>query len=518
MESITSSVTTLALIREWLNICRSTHLSCQRLSSLDENQFPTRLVDVGYDGNTKWFLRTMREDIAPLTPRSYLTLSYRWGSGNNFTLLSTNVAQFHQGALICDLPQLFRDVIVVARTLHIRYIWIDALCIIQDSIEDWEAEASKMRHVYVNSACNIAASTSRNPGESMFRPREPEIILPRVVLSSLSSKNVTPHYIFEKGYWDRQIFHGPLHNRGWVFQERFLAPRVLYFGKDQVLWECLSEHKCEGFPCGIPIHYSDKNMDALLDSTSRDVLDVHQPKQMSLHLFNLWNDLVKQYTQCELTRPSDKLFAIAGIAKLFSEITGDKYVAGWWKSRLLESLDWRVVEPRVRLSVSYRAPSWSWASIDGPVRATGLSPYAKFLVEIIDVDVITHGPDVTVNILGGTLKLRCTTYEGVFRYLEYGKCALFIGGDQFDVLPYPDSSDDQFPDGKEVVCIPFKKDCSLGFDREEIPQIMFILAEMAGMQNGTDVLYKRSGIFVLYDQRDVDRFCPVHKDKTVMLI
>lgn len=512
----TSSASTLMTANGWFQHCYSTHTLCRRIAAFGLNQIPTRLIDVGCDGDTDWFLRVVDEEALSPASLSYMTLSYRWGSNPKLILLSSNLARFRQGAPICELPPLFRDFATVARAFHIRYVWIDSLCIIQDSVEDWEAEASKMRYVYANSACNIAALASNSPEESIFHRREIESIRPRMVRSSLFADRPSLHYIFEKGYWDRQLSDGPLHNRGWFFQERFLAPRVLYFGKDQILWECFSEHKCECFPHGIPAHWSDKKMDSLFNYMSTD--GSHSRPRMPLHVFNLWNDIVKQYSRCDLTKASDKMFAIAGVAKLFHDITGDEYVAGWWKSRLLESLDWRVFEPRARISADYRAPSWSWASVDGPVRLTGLSPSTEFLVRLVDVHITTRGPDAMVNMLDGYIKLRGAIFVAICHYLEHGNRVLVNGNVQFAVWLYPDSLDIDFPEGKKVACIPFKKDYSRGLDGELEPHVLCFLAEETGIRHGSDVLYRRLGVFLLYTQEDVDYVCTIRDTTTIILI
>ena len=263
MNVSTSSETTLYTACGWFQSCYATHSPCGRLASSFPKKLPTRLIDIGKHGSTSWILRNLSEDHVPPTS-SYVTLSYRWGTNPRLLLLSSNLAQLRRGNPIDDLPQTFKDDIKVAQRFQIQYIWIDALCIIQDSIEDWEADAPTIRYIYANSTCNIAASASSGPDDGMFRLRNPEDIRPRTIMSSLFAETPRPHYIFEKGYWDREIFDGSLHNRGWVFQERFLAPRVLYFGKRQVLWECFSEHRCDGFPQGIPAHWSDKSVEPLL--------------------------------------------------------------------------------------------------------------------------------------------------------------------------------------------------------------------------------------------------------------
>ena len=113
---------------------------------------------------------------------SYMTLSYRWGQNPTLLLLGSNIDSFRAGRSIRDLPLTFREFFTVARRFSINYVWIDALCIIQDSEKDWEAEAPAMRDVYANSACNVAASASCNPEGGLFRTREPDSKNPPISL------------------------------------------------------------------------------------------------------------------------------------------------------------------------------------------------------------------------------------------------------------------------------------------------------------------------------------------------
>lgn len=351
----------------------------------------------------------------------YIALSYRWGPNPQLLLLSTTIDDFRQGKLIQDLPKTFRDLTTVARELSIRYVWIDALCILQDSDEDWYKEALTMRHVYVNAACTVAASASSNEQDGLFCSRDPETILPAVAhLSTVSGPK--PFRIFERDYWDRHISVGPLHKRGWAFQERHLSPRVLYFGGAQLLWECFETVKCEGFPDGIPFHWSDKNLLPLWDLVDTGNLCPAPPAQvrpaMPMSVYSLWRDLVKSYSQCALTKPADKLPAFAGLAKLFQQATGDEYLAGLWRSRLLEGLDWRVEEPGAKSSGEYWAPSWSWASVDGPLRPELPSAFSTQLAEVIDAEIELRGPEPTGPVSGGWLKIRGLVVRGVLEVVE----------------------------------------------------------------------------------------------------
>jgi hypothetical protein len=160
---------------------------------------PTRLIDIGRHGDEQWRLRTAP---FPDGPVRYMTLSYRWGSLTSLRLRKDNIDLLQEGLHISRLPRTFRDAILVTRRFSIQYLWIDALCIIQDSDSDWKREAPTMRYVYSHSACNIAASAAINQDSGFFRTRCESNILPAVV-SSYSSENnsLKQHYLlFDKDY------------------------------------------------------------------------------------------------------------------------------------------------------------------------------------------------------------------------------------------------------------------------------------------------------------------------------
>lgn len=219
------------------------------------------------------------------------------------------------------------------------------------------------------------------------------------------------YWIYDKFYIDRQVYEGPLHRRGWVFQERLLAPGVIHFAEHQVFWECFTTQRCEIFPLGLPYDIPIKNFDILWDQQE---LESALPLKMSWRAFALWNDLIEEYTKCQLTRQSDKLVAFSGLAKVFEKATGDEYVAGWWKSRLAEQLDWRVYHPVAR-SDTYRAPSWSWASIDGQVRPSGIEESHKMHVSILDIQVQSKNSDSFAHITDAYILLKGFVIEALCR-------------------------------------------------------------------------------------------------------
>lgn len=401
MNPSTGSARALEAARGWLSHCRLNHERCNRPQRVEESFYPTRLIDLGEPGSLNWKLCVVAEDGLSHESASYITLSYRWAPNPQLMLTRSNMADLRRGSAIRDLPRLFRNVAAVARLFDIRYLWIDALCIIQDSKEDWELEARSMQHVYANSACTISASASRGPHESLFRRRDPQTLRPSFVESSLFQVREYPHHMLSARYWDQEI-DGPLHGRGWVYQERFLSPRVLHFGTRQVLWECHTEQKSEVFPLGIPMHHSDKDVDALWNNTQQRL----EGSLMSVRTYNLWQRLVSAYTACKFTEASDRLMAFAGIARLFEEVTGDQYVQGMWKSCLVSMLDWQVETPRPRPE-NRLAPSYSWTAIDGVVQTVDI--YGDEAIPLIQVSWQNISDDAPfgVRVQGRLLPIKC---------------------------------------------------------------------------------------------------------------
>ncbi|TVY24506.1 hypothetical protein LHYA1_G007062 [Lachnellula hyalina] len=152
----------------------------------------------------------------------------------------------------------------------------------------------------------------------------------------------------------------PLLKRGWVYQERLLSPRILHFGSQELWWECNKTCECE---CG---HYWGEYMDM--------PKEFHHSVLASPNLDRLpqrWRCVVEEYSQLNLTRKSDRLPALSGIAKQFHRIRPCRYLFGLWEDTLVEDLCWTTYHPSIYQSTDKRGPSWSWVSVDGAVGYPG---------------------------------------------------------------------------------------------------------------------------------------------------
>lgn len=146
----------------------------------------------------------------------------------------------------------------MVQALNVRYLWIDSLCIIQDSQNDWSHEAACMDVIYSNSYCNVAAAQSIDPSVSIIHPRDPHAIgkfeVKVKVLQRSTDKSKQDGLASFVLHCDemKELDDAPLFQRGWVLQERLLSPRQLIFGKHQVMWQCWEEEACEATPM-VPI-------------------------------------------------------------------------------------------------------------------------------------------------------------------------------------------------------------------------------------------------------------------------
>jgi len=297
---------------------------------------------------------------------------------------------------VSSLPKTFQDAIIVSKKLNVRFLWIDSLCIIQET-DDWEREASLMGHIYANAMCNLSALGATPGNGGLFFPRNAEWARPLKV--EVACKNGLFELV-HSGFWESSVNSMDLNLRGWVFQERLLAPRILHFGSEQVFWECQKLNACEAYPTGLRTKMQDR-------TRKRNFTDTRLTHMPSRSLVRFWQELVEQYTSCNLTKDEDKLVAISGIAKTVQQKLEDDYLAGLWRHNLITDLLWEVHGGEVctRRPDRYRAPSWSWASIDGRISYWQPLTYQD-LITVLNAEVSLRSADLTGQVKDGTIRLR----------------------------------------------------------------------------------------------------------------
>ncbi|TVY93985.1 hypothetical protein LAWI1_G000680 [Lachnellula willkommii] len=149
----------LELAKKWIDACLETHESCK---STEDRQLPTRLVDVGSTP-----IRLIQSSDLTTKPR-YATLSHCWGSRNFQKLQQDNIEDFMRAIPEENLTKTFQDAIYITRSLGLRYLWIDSLCIIQLVDVDWRSESALMSSIYGGSTVTIAAAGAKDGTEGCF--------------------------------------------------------------------------------------------------------------------------------------------------------------------------------------------------------------------------------------------------------------------------------------------------------------------------------------------------------------
>lgn len=286
-----------------------------------------------------------------------MSLSYRWGNTrNSYALTQETFGEMITGLPTAVLPRTIGDACYTASRLGVPYLWVDRLCIFQDSRRDWHREAAKMAMVYRNSFCTISASGACNEDEGYFFSRNKLGIRPMFLTASPLLRGNTCFYSTPPEDDTAEGKLGHLSKRGWVFQERNISTRVVHFGRQQVYWECAELEVNEIWPVEISLFHRTSGY-----HRGRPHLNSYKPT-----LNDSWMWIVREYSKTELTYHSDKLPALAGMANEMGRTRKDEYLAGLWRGSLIEELCWNCVG-RVQKPQVYRAPSWSWASVDAQV-------------------------------------------------------------------------------------------------------------------------------------------------------
>jgi hypothetical protein len=228
-------------IKDWLSHCCQKHEHCT--SKGQKCQMPTRLIDVGPSDASEEprliLTSELEEDLL-----SYVALSHTWGGHVPFqTRTETLKQRLHQISLD-DLPKSFKDAVVLSRRLHVRYLWIDSICIVQNDADDWAKEGDIMGAIYKNSFLTISATTARNSTEGFLHCRIPRF-MPILADHQSESPYLNYRLVFRPWLlsWPQSV---DSESRAWVLQERLLPPRTLHFGLEQMFWECRSALCPEG--------------------------------------------------------------------------------------------------------------------------------------------------------------------------------------------------------------------------------------------------------------------------------
>ncbi|KAI1420702.1 heterokaryon incompatibility protein-domain-containing protein [Xylaria sp. FL1777] len=408
---------------------------CDRLHTCEASkgsEMPTRLLDVKISLGKYAIKLVETKDWVEKVP--YVTISHCWGKDPIAKTTDSTLDKMKDRVDWSMLPQTFKDAVAVTHLLGYRYLWIDALCIIQGNKTDWKYESARMNQVYANCDLMLKPLVSKDTQHGTrvrFGKRH------RTASSMFGSEAESLHI-------------APLHTRAWCFQEFHMAPRILHFCIDELQWECNGGMDCQ---CGL------LRVRGGFRVTDKSVLKGYRSKGCTVtEKMNLWRIFIYRYSSRMLTNWTDRLPAISGLAKQFiAETAGDSdgiiptpqeptfsiqpsdarlpfekidlgtYLAGLWSKDLKTGLCWRVEGGHQPRNSSYVAPSWSWASVHGRVN---WSKHAESAFEIEDPVCIPDGIDITGAVSGGQL-----TFFGSVIHLQLVLC------------------NQEYPSGNSVSCI-----------------------------------------------------------------
>lgn len=355
--------TTIRKCQAWYAECCSSHEAC---SGSDSATFPRRVLDLTDTASTS---RVRLRETDGLSGQ-YTALSYCWGGTKPSLTTTSNYESRMSGMNSSDLPVCYQDAIAVTLKLGIKYLWIDALAIIQDDPQDWQKEVYVMDQIFRNAAVVIVAAAALNPFQSFldrtasplwasaeYGPRQGSrrwtkaFQLQGADESACVQVQVAPRHTFAQG--KDACVQLPMETRAWIFQEHLMARRSLIFRAEEVIWRCAKgcECECSSSKCYYDAYVPDEPMRR---GTAMD----------SNLALRFWVDRSVSYSLRKLSVDTDRLPALSALAKAFASSIGGSYLAGMWRERLVPQLCWNIRYPEsaVKPYSVYVAPSWSWAS------------------------------------------------------------------------------------------------------------------------------------------------------------
>ncbi len=359
----------------WMRECNDTHTKCHQLFGNDgpgrpvAAWFPDRLIRITrteesgmVDISTRIVLKSDPADFPPAKAQAgvnYLSFSHCWGPPPNpsapmggrggSVLTDTNLATWREMLPVDDLPPAFQHAVKICACLGFDHIWIDSLCILQDSAKDWEVQSAAMADVYKFAWLNIAALSTASDFEGFINDaRDPRVVFGfRAPFASIlgRSEGATSSrgracvllqgeamllWRYQSDLPGASSWSAPLFERAWVYQERSLARRMLAFTTHGVFFDCdeggHGEHP--DWPGGSSASRDARRLQqSILDMAAALQADTavgnppstaHRREQaidLMRRFDSTWTSSVTAYTSCQLTKSTDRLIAISAVAR-----------------------------------------------------------------------------------------------------------------------------------------------------------------------------------------------------------
>ncbi|KAF2627522.1 HET-domain-containing protein [Macroventuria anomochaeta] len=503
----------LSTVRNLLKTCLSSHSKCRRPKS---TTLPKRVLDVlGNDSKSVRLHESyFNKDENRYEYGEYIALSHVWGVAKGLPKTTTRTIQsYKKGIPWTTLPRALQEAVVLTRTLGFRWLWIDALCLIQDDTPSKLEESMTMDQIFGNAFLTIAATSAT---DSSSHPLFPAQVQPFKIQATDSKgsafkiyvREQPSHYSFKAPFdegahmneWELPFNISedsnqdtPLLKRAWAFTERLLSPRLLHFTKSEMILECREGYQCE---CGriADSTFDSRATDSIKQEFARIIAEtnrrpsfdgsVHdQPNgiesvtsqlasttltngaknisQKREEALQLWSYIITEFTARNITYDSDRLLAIASIANQLSPALHSGYVAGQWTFSTMGLLWYPNDSTRCRRSKSstgHNVPSWSWASIEGsPIffdTASAMDLACRVSFASSDGDVASWLP-LSGNIIELSAAMATDVTFSSTGSADSPSYLLSKNGIVVDFTPdiIPPRGDDSLRNGEKLVCV-----------------------------------------------------------------
>ncbi|KAL6708855.1 hypothetical protein ACN47E_002262 [Coniothyrium glycines] len=411
----------LSTARDMIKNCLSSHPRCSPRQTRPTT-LPRRILDLltGEDSKSiRLHESQYNQDERRYEHGEYVALSHVWGLGKRLPTTTTTSLPAHKKSIPwSSLPKAFQEVVVLVRALGFRWLWIDALCLVQDEVQEKLEESLMMDEIFGNAFLTIAATSATDSStQPLFaaktQPFKIQATDNRGSLFKIYVREQPSHYSFKAPFdegahmndWElpfpiteETYMQAPLLQRSWAYAERLLSRRVLHFTKSEMILECREGYQCE---CG---RIDDKTYDSrttdcikqefgrlIAEANNRPALNrqnITQNRMDSMtsqlasatltngaqdlarhreEALQLWSYIVTEFTARNVTYDSDRLIAIASIAKAIAPALQSGYIAGQWTFSTLGLLWYANDSTRCRRphATNGQVPSWSWASVEG---------------------------------------------------------------------------------------------------------------------------------------------------------
>ena len=345
LQTDTSTMNTRNQIASWMHDCAG-HECCAPQIDVP---LPSRVIELSPTDNPD------RPRLISSNGRKgrYATLSHSWGTQPSSLLTTANIEGCMNGLDVKGLPLNIQNAITVAKSIPVDYLWVDNLCILHDSDADRTAQFAQIAQIYKNSVVTIVAADAKEINDGFLHTRTgapTRVDDCRVWVGR--RKDGSNHIPWTIPFWVEDSIVGTMslrclgceteyqerneiiNTRAWTWQQQWMAPRVLFYGSHTLQWRC--KHSVRNL--GDSLHFD--------PDTTYPLYFLTRPETSLQHELLRWLRVMELYSPRKASSPSDKLPALASIAKEFSGSLGPHYYAGIWAgtkgydAQIIEQLCW----------------------------------------------------------------------------------------------------------------------------------------------------------------------------------